>query len=497
MNKNRAHLPKSLYTASQTRDLDLIAMQEFSMGDGLLMERAGLAGFQLLKEYWPACHRILFICGPGNNGGDGFVMARLAKQAGLWPTVVLFGSENKLSGDAAKAAQSMKQAGVSFHPYDASLFQQHDVIVDALFGTGLDRKIQGQGYDVIQQANQHGEIISLDLPSGLNADTGSVLGIAIRAKVTVSFIGLKQGLLTANGPDYCGELYFNDLAVPSAVYDRFAANAQMLLPSEWLQYLQPRKKSSHKGDHGHALIIGGNLGMSGAVLLAGMAALRSGAGLVSIACHPDYASSLNMAQPELMVTGVKDGEALIPLLDKCDDALLGPGLGQDSWAKDLFDVAIKHERVSIIDADGLNLLAQQKRKGNWCLTPHPGEAGRLLNMSSQDVQANRFRSVKELEKSWGGNCVLKGAGSLVFDQKLGLHLCHYGNPGMATGGMGDVLGGIMLALLVQGHTMSVASRLAVLIHALAGDSVAKSNGPIGMVASDLFPHVMDWINGRN
>lgn len=495
MNRSEPNLPSNLYTACQSRDLDLIAMQDFALGNGVLMDRAGRAAYQLLREHWPGAKKILCLCGPGNNGGDGYVVARLAKQAGLSVTVVPFFDVQKLKGDAAQAASRMQQAGIGFSDYSADLIHQHDVIVDAIFGTGLERDIGGDIAQAISLANQQKNILSIDIPSGLHADTGRVLGMAVQAELTVSYIGLKRGLFTAWGPDHCGKLYFNDLGVPAGVYDRVPAQCFRLLLQDYKGFLLPRKKNSHKGDYGHLLIIGGNAGMCGAALMAGMAALRVGAGLVTIATHADHAAILNQGQPELMVRAVDNAKQLKSLFDRCSLAIIGPGLGQDQWAQTLFNEVIKQDKLALVDADGLNLLAASKIKhDHWCLTPHPGEAATLLNTSTQSVQEDRFTSVEKIVKQRGGTCVLKGAGSLVYDQSLGMHVCSAGNPGMASGGMGDVLSGIIAGLLAQGLTVAQASRLGVVLHALAGDAVAEQQGMRGMLATDLLLQVRKLLN---
>lgn len=483
-------LPRHLYTAAQTRALDRRAIAGGLPGY-TLMTRAGQAAFQLLRERWPGATRIVVLAGPGNNGGDGYVLARLAWNQNLDVTIVSVGNHDSLTGEAAEAASDATRARVPEKSWAGTL-PEADVYVDALFGTGLNKPVQGDFAAAIAALNRAGRpVLALDIPSGLHADTGAELGEAVRAAATLSFIGLKQGLLTGRGPALTGALHFTDLEVPAAVYEGQAPAARRLDLDD-LQGLGRRDRDAHKGQHGHVLVVGGNHGMGGAVALAGEAALRAGAGLVSVATRPANALVVTGRRPELMCHGVESRADLAPLLARASVVVIGPGLGQDDWARELFGAVLDAGLPLVVDADGLNLLGQMpESRDKWVLTPHPGEAARLLGSSTAAVQADRFAALAALHARYGGEIVLKGAGSLVRDAD-GVSLCPLGNPGMAAAGMGDVLAGVVAALHAQ--QLPQATARAVLLHAHAGDRAARAGGERGLLASDLFRWLRRGIN---
>ncbi|MFZ5561849.1 MAG: NAD(P)H-hydrate dehydratase [Pseudomonadota bacterium] len=483
-------LPRSLYTAAQTRELDRRAIAS-GIGGYALMTRAGEAAFQLLRERWPQATRIVVLAGPGNNGGDGYVLARLAWSQHLDVKVLTVGNHEPLTGEAAEAASDATRARVPESGWQGAL-PEADVYVDALFGTGLNQPVGGDFAAAIAALNRSGRpVLALDIPSGLEADTGAELGEAVRADATLSFIGLKAGLLTGRGPALTGELFFSALSLPETTYAGAPPVARRLVAAE-LAALGRRPRDAHKGLSGHVLVVGGNHGMAGAVALAGEAALRSGAGLVSLATRAAHAALPTARRPELMCHGVETRAGLAPLLARADVVVLGPGLGRDAWSRALFGAVLDSGLPLVLDADALNLLAQMpETRGNWLLTPHPGEAARLLGSSAAAVQADRFSAIRALQERYGGSIVLKGAGTLILDDS-GLALCPYGNPGMATAGMGDVLSGVAGALLAQQFPQAAA--MAVLVHALAGDQAAADGGERGLLASDLFPFLRQWVN---
>ncbi len=273
-------------------------------------------------------------------------------------------------------------------------------------------------------------------------------------------------------------------------------NIEILELSQFKNYLQPRPREANKGNFGHVLVVGGDYGFSGAARMAGEAALRVGAGLVSVATRPESSLVLNAARPELMCHGVNSGSELEPLLVRANVVVIGPGLGRSAWAQKLLYLVLKSEKnVVVVDADGLNMLAEKPaKKENWILTPHPGEAGRLLKKSTPDIQADRLGSARELQQKYGGICVLKGAGTLVLGPDSQPAICKAGNPGMASGGTGDVLSGVIGGLLAQGLPLVAAAKLGVLIHAMAGDLAAKEGGERGMIASDMLPYIRRLVN---
>ena len=515
-------LPLNLYTASQVRELDRIAINDFSISGFSLMKRAGQATFEIIHEAYSDAKKLCVVCGTGNNGGDGYVIATLAIAAGYSVNIIQLGQVESITGDAMLARNDYLHSNgkeLTFDDESLNLIEDSDVIVDAIFGTGLSRDITGKWAVAIEAINQSKTInktktVAVDIPSGLNADTGSLFGLSVKADITVTYIGLKSGLFTGKARDYTGNIKFNDLDIPKEVYQvlskREASQVaepkteqinKQLIPAHIIQdKLKPRSRISHKGSHGHVLLIGGAQGMSGAIRLAGEAALRAGSGLVSIATDVAHADIINLTRPELMVTGVEQGEALLPLIEKANVIVIGPGLGTSDWAKTLLKTVLKSNKPKVLDADALNLLANSKREeqnknnrgNNWILTPHPAEAARLLGVKTNDIEKDRYKSIHEIVKNRGGGCILKGAGSLVSDGNV-IRVCNAGNPGMASGGMGDVLSGIVAALLAQGLSLLDAASVATQIHAQAADLVAVE-GERGLLASDLFPHIRQLVN---
>ena len=490
------NLPEALYTAAQTRELDRVAIEEYGVAGATLMQRAGEAAFDLLRARWPRARRIALLCGPGNNGGDGYVIARLAQAAGFAPVVIGIGETGKTKGDAASARERCRSAGIAINEFHADLLQGNDVLVDAMLGTGLEREINGEWLAAIEAVNQSRiPALAVDVPSGLHADTGRLMGAAIRARATMTFIGLKAGLFTGAGRDHAGEIFFNDLGVPPDIYAKVQASAQRLTEKSLHGLLHPRRRDMHKGNAGHVLVIGGDRDMPGAARLAAEAAYRAGAGLVMLATHPDHATQISAARPELITYGVASAAELRPLLARADVIAVGPGLGQGKWGSGLFSAVLDASIPMVVDADALNSLAADPlMHRDWVLTPHPAEAGRLLGMSAQDIQADRFAAVREIVASYGGVCVLKGAGTLVASLYDGVvSVCDRGNPGMASGGMGDVLTGTIAGLRAQGLISPDAAHLGVWVHAAAGDDAAGA-GEIGMLASDLYPYIRANLN---
>ncbi len=492
-------LPYALYRAEQVREMDRLAIQRYGIPGEELMERAGQAAFALLRERWPEAHRIHVVCGPGNNGGDGYVVARLAHRQGLEVALSQLGDTARVRGEAAIHRQRYLDAG-GCERLDDVVIEPCDVIVDAIFGTGLERPVQGRWADAIAAMNSAAApVLAIDIPSGLHPDTGAVLGIAARAAATISFIGLKQGLFTGAAPDFVGSVHYHALEVPARV---FASQMLAARRQDWPRQhgvLSRRRRTAHKGDFGHVLVIGGNHGMGGAARLAAEAALRCGAGLVSLATRAEHAAAIVAARPELMARGIDPGAGLAAMLARASVVVLGPGLGGDGWAQALFDTALGAGKPGVLDADGLNRLAACERApdlAGWVLTPHPGEAARLLGVGVDEVQADRFAALRALQARFpGATMVLKGAGSLV-SAAAGKppSVCTVGNPGMASGGMGDVLGGVIAALLAQQLPAEEAAIAGVCAHGEAGDRAAAERGERGLLASDLYPWLRRLLN---
>ena len=490
-------LPAELYRAVQVRELDRIAIEERGIPGYTLMNRAGEAAFQLLRQRWPKAWRIAVVCGGGNNGGDGYVVARLARQAGLDPRVLTVADPAGLHGDALTAWQDAHAADVPMTTFTTAGLDEADLIVDAILGTGLEREVSGVWAEAIHAMNAHpAEILALDIPSGLHADTGTILGAAVQAAATITFIGLKQGLFTGQGPACCGELSFTNLGVPPDIYPALHPACWRYTGEDVPELLPRRWRSAHKGSFGHVLVIGGDLGLAGAARLAAEAAARCGAGLVSVATRAAHAGLQAAVRPELMFHGVEHPDQLGPPLDRATVIAIGPGLGRSDWGQAMLQAALASDKPLVVDADALNLLAAVPTyRNNWILTPHPGEAARLLKMTPAEVEADRFTAVEDLALRFGGVAVLKGAGSLIASRTDGLvSLCTAGNPGMASGGMGDVLTGVIAALAAQGLPLFAAARTGVYLHARAGDLAARANGERGLLATDLLPLLRQLVN---
>lgn len=491
-------LPVSIHSISQIRAIEAAAMAA-GIDAYTLMCRAGQAAFATLCAKWPTAKHILVVCGFGNNAGDGYVLAKLAAASGLKVTVVALAAPQTLHGAAQQAWQSYRDAGGIPQSWDLCLLEGVEVVVDAVLGTGLSRSVDDSLQQVIQGINSSEQpVLSLDVPSGLHADTGLVMGAAIRASCTVSFVGLKLGFYLGEGPDYVGQLVVDDLAIPQSILSAQHKVAMRLNDTYVKRALTPRARTAHKGHFGHVLIIGSGLGMSGAVRLAGEACLRVGAGLVTVATRPEHVSSVVAGCPELMVRGVLSANDLASLLEQADVIAIGPGLGQDTWAQDLLAAVLATNKPLIVDADALNLLAHHpQRRDDWILTPHPGEAARLLNSNTTSIQAGRLQSAQHLVDRYGGVVVLKGAGTLIAPRNELPVVCDRGNPGMAAPGMGDVLTGIIAGIAAQQADipagLSCAACAGVYVHALAGDRAAQ-HGERGMKASDLFEQIRYCVN---
>ncbi len=487
-------IPKEIYLAKQVRELDCIAIEQFQVPSFTLMHRAGQAAFEVIQEIWPNTQEIIVLAGAGNNGGDGYVIASLALTANIRVTVVQVGDHTRLQGDAKQAHDLYVEQGGQCNTFKHQPLPDCDLIVDALLGTGITRSVKDDFKAAIQLANEHSApVLSADIPSGLDANRGIPLGDAIIADATVSFVGMKLGLLTGAGRKYSGKIYFSDLQIPKEVYQSMSATCHNIDLADLHEKLGPRSASAHKGDFGHVVLIGGNQGYAGSIMLTAEAALRVGSGLVSVATHPANAAGAQHSCREVMAHAVSNVRELDALLKRATVIAIGPGLGQDQWARDLFMRVLDFDLPLILDADALNLLAQEPlQKDNWVLTPHPGEAARLLQKETTEIQQQRLESVQQLQQQYGGIGVLKGSGTLIACSEQ-VSICTAGNPGMATGGMGDVLTGVIAGLAAQGLNTYDAARLAVQLHAQSAD-IAAQQGMRGILASDLFSPLRTLVN---
>lgn len=491
-------MSQSIYSAQQGRQLDMAAREDIPISGYGLMCRAGQAAYDFLCQRWPSAKRLLVVCGSGNNGGDGWVLARLAHCAGFEVSVATAVDPTQLKGEAALAFAAAMQEKVPVVELSAITDINADVVVDALLGAGAKGSPRDTMANIIAAINRHGgDIFSLDIPSGVVVDADEAPSVAVNATATMAFIGWKTAHWTGPGRVFCGERVLANLGVSEASYARCSHRAQ-LLSLHNVARLPARSVAAHKGHFGHVVAIGGDHGMGGAVVLAACAAQRSGAGLVSVATRPLHVPGLLAMAPEVMAHGIDIAAHVTPLLSDKHTLVIGPGLGRGAWGQALLQRVIQVGGRAVIDADALNLVAdwgvERLRSLAVCIiSPHPGEAARLLGCSVAEVEADRLGAARRLQQRSGAVVVLKGPGTVV-DDGVEVGLCCYGNPGMATGGMGDVLSGIIGALLAQGMSAADAARLAVVVHSAAADNVVKMNGQRGVAASDLLPVVRKLLN---
>ncbi|MEO8010032.1 MAG: NAD(P)H-hydrate dehydratase [Dokdonella sp.] len=487
----------ALYTVDQVRHIDRIAIERCRSSGASLMHRAAQAAFAALRRRWPEAHHIRVLAGTGNNGGDAYLLAALAHEHGL--RVELHALGDSIGEDAIKARSKWIALGQPISTLDDAIRAGAvDVVVDGLFGSGLSRAIEGDAAELIVALNARGSAtLALDVPSGLDANSGVATGPVLRADATISFVGWKRGLFTADAADLCGVLELATLAIPADAYAGIDADAN-LLDTDLIQKLSARKRNVNKGTFGHVLAIGGDEGMAGAVRLCAEAALRSGAGMVSVATRLAHVSALNAARPELMARAVDGPQSIAAMLERASTIALGPGLGQAAWGHALWDSALRADKPIVIDADALNLLAEHpcKLPGRTVLTPHPGEAARLLRLDIGTIQRDRFAAARAIARTYAATVVLKGAGSIIAAEDGRVAVCRFGNPGMASAGMGDVLTGIIAGLLAQGLSVWDSARIGALAHARAGD-LAAGTAPRGMIASDLFVPLRRLLNGQH
>ncbi|MDH5834033.1 NAD(P)H-hydrate dehydratase [Luteimonas kalidii] len=483
-----------LYDAAALRGIE--ASMATRLGDDFaLMARAGQAAWRELLARWPDVQRIVVVCGPGNNGGDGYELCRYAHESGRDARVLRIDAHAPRTALAQRACQAYREAGGRIKAFDDG-FGRAQLVVDALFGIGLSREPDADAARVIDAINASGlPVFSLDVPSGLDADRGSAPGRVVHATHTLQLLAPHAGLYTGAAARCTGSLALATLDAEEALAQ--APVAAIRLGQEDLRdWIPLRARDAHKGDSGHVLCIGGDTGKGGAVLLAADAALRCGAGLVSVATRPGHVPALLARRPEAMGHGLDDAGALAPLLERADVVAVGPGLGQEAWGAAFHDLALASTKPLVLDADALNLLARRTRvlPAGTILTPHPGEAARLLGFTTAEVQANRFAAARLLAEMFGCVVVLKGAGTLVAAPEQVPRVIAAGNPGMAVGGMGDLLTGCIAALRALGLDAFDAACRGALLHAVAGDAAA-ADGERGLLPSDLLGPLRTWVNG--
>lgn len=495
MTRTNLLLPTGLFSAAQVRELDARLIAAGTPGFEL-MQRAAHATWRALRRRWPDAGAITVLAGRGNNAGDGYLIAQLAQRAGWTVEVLAVGEPQALQGDAALAYAAACEAGVAVTPWSAQAALR-GVLVDALLGTGIAGEVREPYASAIRAINASGlPVLAVDLPSGLCADTGAALGEVVRAELSVTFIGLKLGLFTGEGPDRVGELVFDDLQADPAIVGQLEPVARRLDPT-CQPRVAPRSPTAHKGSFGQVLVIGGDLGTGGAALLAAEAALRCGAGMVTLATRPDHVTASLVRRPEIMCSGIESSYGLTALAERADVLVVGPGLGQAPWGRSLLSLATQYPVPQVWDADALNLLAAGaiELPGDCLITPHPGEAARLLQCSVAQVQADRPAAVRALAERYHCAALLKGAGTLIASPEGRLALCDRGHPAMASAGLGDVLAGVAGALLAQGLTPFEAGCLAAWLHASAGERVGQQGR--GLAASDLVPVIRQLLEEQS
>jgi hydroxyethylthiazole kinase-like uncharacterized protein yjeF len=495
---NMPHTAPILLTA------DLRRVEQAALGDrnpAPLMERAGLTAAELARTLAGDSGKpVLILAGPGNNGGDALVVARHLKQWWFKVNVICLTNPEQYSGDAALAFQAWRKAGGELIT-EIPPAQDWALVIDGLFGIGLKRELDGAYAALVEQLNAlDAPVLALDIPSGLDADSGRVRSCAVEADHTITFIALKPGLLTLDGPDHCGVLHVADLGLTTEVN---ATPHGVLIGAGVLTHLlPPRPRNSHKGTYGSAGIVGGTQGMAGAALLAGRAALKCGAGRVYAGLLAGDAPLIDMLQPELML---RPADAVLRL-DHLTALAIGPGLGDSPDGAEYLDWALESTLPLVLDADALNQIAAtadlknklKQRVAPSILTPHPAEAARLLACTTDEVQQDRVTAALRLAREYKAGVVLKGAGSISAWPDGHWAINTSGNPGMATAGMGDVLTGIITALLVQGVDERHALTAGVYLHGAAADIlVAAGNGPAGLTASEVIDAARVLLNNRH
>ncbi|MEC8833286.1 MAG: NAD(P)H-hydrate dehydratase [Pseudomonadota bacterium] len=474
-----------IYTGDQVRALDRILINKFDVPGISLMKRAGLFAFDRLCDRWPGAASISVVCGSGNNAGDGYIVAGLAHNRGIRVQLIQIGSVEGLKGDAETAYRwSLEQGVIPEIPTGLD----GDVVVDAMLGTGSVGSIRDSYVAGIDLINEHGApVVALDIPTGISADTGA-LGTQspVKADLTTTFIGAKLGLFTGPGVDFAGQIELSELDAPQAAFEQ-VQGLSVIPRKDSERAVSKRPIGAHKNNFGHVLIVGGDHGMCGAVLLAAESALRTGAGLVSVITRSENRSAIVARRPEVMVYEVDGQQDIGSLLNRANVIAVGPGLGQGAWGRGILQRMLDSGKECVVDADALNFIAHE----SWALpagsilTPHPGEASRLLGITTDSIQADRPTAARTISAKYKAVTVLTGAGTLIANGGELLGICIAGNSGMATAGSGDVLTGIVAAAKALGIDATTAAALGVWLHASSGDRANTSVHGRAIIASDI------------
>lgn len=485
-----------LYSVSQLRQLEHMAFQQ-GLTELDLVERAAKAVVGHLKLEWPGLSSVQILLGKGGNAADGLFLAKLLQAEGIAVSLNTVFPKEDFSPLATSVVEQVEAQGLSLDIFDPEKVCEVEVLVDALLGIGASGALDDNLSAAVAYLNaQNVPVVSLDVPTGLNADTGELLGATVHAHSTVTFIASKKGLYTGKAVSCCGRVVLADLDLPADNLRSMSPAVDVLDQNYLTACLPERPRGAHKGDFGHVLVIGGDYGMGGAIRLAAEAALRVGAGLVTVATRPEHVNIVSGSRPELMCHQVQQASDLDRMLNRATVIVLGPGLGKSDWAKAIFERIMDAPQPKVMDADALNLLAQSPQQcDDWILTPHPGEACRLLDVPCSEIENNRYETVQSLQDRFGGVVLLKGSGTLVCSPEHDITLCPAGNPGMASGGMGDILSGMIGGLLAQKLTITEAANAGVLAHARAADeAVLAGGGERGLLATDLLAHVRGLVN---
>ena len=494
-------IQQALFDAKTVGELDRLACEKGNISPFELMRRAGDGVFAELLENFGRPDCIHVFCGAGNNGGDGYITASLAAHEKISVRIYELGNPERMSEETKQARQHCVDANISCGPFDVGCNLSEGVIVDCLIGTGFIGTLSDEFSVAIECINSSLlPVIAADIPSGLDSDTGAVQDVAVKADLTVTFVAPKQGLFTGRGPALCGDIIYDSLEISTDILNQREPSAELMSVDDLLEYFPETEADVHKSQRGHCMVIGGDHGTGGASLLAAQSCLHLGAGLTSHATRPEHVSASLVRQPEIMACGVVSGQELEPLLDRPTVLVIGPGLGRSSWSEQMLQKAMSMDVPMVVDADALNIIAEGRvvtdvANRSWVMTPHSGEAARLLGVSVAEVEMDRFAAVRQLQQKYNAVILLKGAGTLICgDQTRPIQVCPYGNPAMATAGMGDILSGVIGALIAQGMDVQTATELGCCIHSKAADVAVDELGHRGLVASDLMPFFREILN---
>jgi ADP-dependent NAD(P)H-hydrate dehydratase / NAD(P)H-hydrate epimerase len=505
-----------LVTADEMRKMDQDTIENFGLPSRLLMENAGRGATRMLIKMFPDVRgkKVGIAAGSGNNGGDGFVIARCIKEHGAHVSVFLLSEMKKIHGDAQANISLLSLLDIPVYEIpDRKIFEKHQTLlaqqeiwVDAILGTGLRSEVKGFFHHVIQFINKsQAFVFAVDIPSGLDSDTGQPHGISIQADATATFGFAKTGHMLYPGTDCTGELGVVDIGIPTPIVDAIRPKQQLLTSELVSDEYQPRFPNAHKGNTGHLFVIAGSPGKTGAAALTSLSAMRTGAGLVTLGIPVGLNPVLESQVREVMtlpLSETKDGmlhesseQMILDFLENKKCLAIGPGLGTASGTRTLFFRILQKARIPVvIDADGLTILAENKKVLSSLnvpviLTPHPGEMARLMETTPSEIQKDRIAVSRAFALEYNVHLILKGAGTVIAHPDGSVYINPTGNPGMASGGMGDVLTGMIAGLLTQGYSPEAATHLGVWLHGSAADSLARKKGVVGFLASDVMEEI--------